>query len=467
MWRIVEDIRIRRGLAGYFMHYIDKCVQRLLRLGLGRLYHKGLVEEQREVDSRGVEAEIEQALRYIEGSSTGLACRRAVVDKAVEDEFVFTDGRDRELIGVLQAFLDIVGAEGRELAGHLYILLSEHKDVGIRAQNHSEIAHKGRDATGRCLRRAHDRELAVLQLFHPRDGQAVRELFADADGTGPGAASAVGRREGFMEIEVHHVEAHVAGTDRSEQRVHVRAVVIEQAAAFVDHGRDFLDVLFEKTEGVRVGHHDAGDVRAKERPEGLDVDQAVRAGLDLDYLEAADRRRGGVGSMGAVRDDYLRTGGIPAKKVIIADYHQAGELAVGSGAGIEREALHSGNGGECLLHLIVNLERALDCRLILKGMQALEGGHRGYLFVDFRVVLHSTAAQRVEAGINSEIHLGEIGIMSDEVRFAYFRKDRGLRAQQPGRDLGQAGLKAVVGKGIGSAPRLRKFENKFIVVFHG
>ncbi len=270
-----------------------------------------------------------------------------------------------------------------------------------------------------------------------------------------------------MQVDVHHVEAHIARADGAEQRVHIRSVVVEQTTASVDQRRNLLDVFFKKAERVRVGHHDSGDVRTEQRLQRFHVHQSVRAGLDLHDFEAADRRRSGVGSVRAVRHYHLRAGGISAKQVVVAYDHKAGKFTVGAGARVQREALHTRDGSESLLRLVVNLERALHGALILQRMEALEGGHRGDFLVDLRVVLHGATAQRVEARIHTEVHLGEIGIVPDHVRLAHLRKNGSGRTLKAGRQFVKRSFTSVARKSIGNAAWFREFENQFIVVFHG
>ena len=59
-------------------------------------------------------------------------------------------------------------------------------------------------------------------------------------------------------------------------------------------------------------------------------------------------------------------------------------------------------------------------------MNILEGGHSGHFFIDFWIILHRTASERIETGIHTEIHIGQIGVMSHYIRLAHLRKrDRG------------------------------------------
>ena len=71
-----------------------------------------------------------------------------------------------------------------------------------------------------------------------------------------------------MQVEVHDVEAHVAGPADAEHGVEVGAVVVEQPAGLVHEPGDLGDVLVEEAEGVGVGEHEAGDVVVEQRLRG-------------------------------------------------------------------------------------------------------------------------------------------------------------------------------------------------------
>jgi hypothetical protein len=72
--------------------------------------------------------------------------------------------------------------------------------------------------------------------------QKRREIVADADRACSRTAATVGGREGLVDVVVHHVEPHVAGAGPAEQRVQVRAVVVEQSPGVVDEFGGRLDV---------------------------------------------------------------------------------------------------------------------------------------------------------------------------------------------------------------------------------
>ena len=64
--------------------------------------------------------------------------------------------------------------------------------------------------------------------------------------------------EGLVEVDVDHIEAHVAGAHLTQDGVEVAPVVIEQATGVVHPGGNLPDVAVEQAQGARVGEHNAG-----------------------------------------------------------------------------------------------------------------------------------------------------------------------------------------------------------------
>ncbi len=123
--------------------------------------------------------------------------------------------------------------------------------------------------------------------------------------TGTRSAAAVRDGEGLVQVEVHEVEAQVAGADDAEQGVQVGAIAVHQAAAVVDQLDDLFDVLVEETERVRVGQHHADDGIVTGGFERLQIHIAALVGRDLHNAHAHHADRGRVGAMGGIRDEHL------------------------------------------------------------------------------------------------------------------------------------------------------------------
>jgi hypothetical protein len=63
-----------------------------------------------------------------------------------------------------------------------------------------------------------------------------------------------------VEIEMYHVETHVAGARDAENGVGVRSIVVELPACFVDQPRNLQHLAIEEPQSIGVGHHDGSDI---------------------------------------------------------------------------------------------------------------------------------------------------------------------------------------------------------------
>ena len=414
-----------------------------------------------------METEVQQPFGNIQRRGAVHLVVRAVVDEAVEDEFVLAHRGNGQLVGVFQALLDIVGTQHRQFAGQLDVLLSKGQDVGISPEDNPEIAQESRHLTGRLLGRTHHLEGTIRGTDHLRNRDDLCQTGCHTHRTAAGTASAMRRREGLVQVQVHDVKAHVSRTDHTQHRVHIGPVVIEQAAAGVYQRGDLHNLLLEETEGVRVGHHDAGDGIVQQGFQVVHIHQTFRRGFDHHHLQAANGRTRGIGTVGAVRDDDARALDIAAQQVVLPHDHQTGQFTVRTRTGVEGKEGHARNGRQGLVHLVINLQGALDRAGGLQRMQALETGHGGDFFVDLGVVLHGTAAQRIETGVHAEVHLRKIGIMAHHIHLRHLRQGGRGAATKPGRKRIGPLVPRIRRKRIAGPSLPGKLEYQFIVIFHG
>ena len=137
------------------------------------------------------------------------------------------------------------------------------------------------------------RRRLIVAFFEDADqrlGQEVRQMRGDTDGTDTRSAAAVRDGEGLVQVEVHQVEAQIAGADDAEQGVQVGAVAVHQAAAVVHELDDLLDVLIEEAERVGIGQHHADDGIVAGGFERFQVHVAACIGGDLHDLQAHHAR---------------------------------------------------------------------------------------------------------------------------------------------------------------------------------
>ena len=105
--RRVQDVGVGRRLARDREHRLAELVQPLLRLGLGRLDHQRLGDDQREVDRRRVEAVVHQPLGDVERRDAVLLLQRP----RREDELVHAQPVERQVVRVLQPGEQVVGVQ--------------------------------------------------------------------------------------------------------------------------------------------------------------------------------------------------------------------------------------------------------------------------------------------------------------------------------------------------------------------
>ena len=145
------------------------------------------MKQQGEIDRRCMIAVVEQAFGYVHRGHTS-----TLVLQTVEHKLMFTDGINGQFIDILQTFLDIVGIERSQWSHHLDILATECEDIGKSAQFYSEVTMIGRHLWE--------------ELFQP---------LSHAHRTSTRTSTAMRCREGLMQVDMHHVEAHItraAGT---------------------------------------------------------------------------------------------------------------------------------------------------------------------------------------------------------------------------------------------------------------
>ena len=164
---------------------------------------------------------------------------------------------------------------------------------------------------------------------------------------------------------------------------------------------------------------------------------------DLLELEAGHGDAGGVRAVrGVGGDDDAPLLGLAPVGEVRPHEHEAGELALRARRGLERDRVQPAHLGEDLLEPPHELERALGCLLLLVRVQVAEAGQVDDALVHPRVVLHRARAERVEAGVDAEVPVGERGEVAHELRLGDLRQARRLPARQLLGNLGGGQLVA-------------------------
>ena len=252
--RVLDQLRVGFDLFGDGDHGVDELVELQLALGLGGLDHERAVHDQREAHGVRMEAVIDEALGDVAGAHAefGLAI--------VAEHHLVHVGRSVGQIEVrLELLADVDGVEHRVHGGVAQARAAVRQDVGQRAHQHAEVAVEGAHAADGVLAPVIEGPFLAGAL-EARHGQERLEGLLHGHRTGARTAAAVRRREGLVQVEVHHVHAEIAGPRDAHQRVHVGAVHVEHGALGVQNLGRLHDVLFEHAERVGVGHHERGHI---------------------------------------------------------------------------------------------------------------------------------------------------------------------------------------------------------------
>jgi hypothetical protein len=237
----------------------------------------------------------------------------------------------------------------------------------------------------------------IVRDFHDRSWQKILEPCGYADRSRAGSAAAMGRREGLVQIVMHDVEAEIAGTHDADNGVHVGAVSVDQPAASVHKLHDLPDMLLEKAERVRIGHHDARESVIAGGADSFQIDIAAPIGRSLDCCEASHGGRSRIRSVGGIGNEDAGPLDISALAVVGAHHQEAGEFAVRSGRGLQRDACKATDFREPLLQFEHQRKIALHGLRRLQRVGLREAREPGDYLVDLRVEFHRAGAKRIEA----------------------------------------------------------------------
>ena len=338
--------------------------------------------------------------------------------------------------------------------------------INVSAQQHAGIAHEGGKAAD-ALWPVLFRQPAVAPFFtgHEGNGEEGFEALADADRAGAGAAAAMGGGKGLVQVEMDHIEAHVARLDPAQDGVEIGAIVIQQPAGFVHDTLDVLNAFLEHAQGGRVGQHQAGGLRADGGFQRGQIDVAIAVGGDLAHRVAAHHRRGRIGAVGAIRHQDLAARRVAARVVVGADHRHAGKFALCPGHRGKRNGGHAGHFLEHFLQIEHRGQKPLPGVFRAHGVACQQLRQHGKLVAGARVVLHGAGTERVEMGVDGEVLLRQPGVMAHRIHFGNLRQQRRRLAPQMGRDVSAGGQRGRRLGGI-AAFGLGAFEDQHVIYLH-
>ena len=283
MGSTLHYIGIGACLLGNLAHHGDKTVDSVLALVFGGLDHERLVEEQREIDCRGMISIIEKTLCHVHGGDTG-----GFVAQTVEDKLMLAQSLDGQEILILERLLDIVGIESGKRSHQLHILATESEDIGEGTKQHTEVAvvwsYGNLSAVSIC-------KVDCLDICQRTGSGCLRkELLQSGTHTNRSSTwstATMGSGECLMKIDVHNVESHIARAACSKHRVEVGSIIVHQSAALMHEFGYLGNLLFKHSEGIGIGHHHCCHGIVEDATQVVDIHKTLCSALNLYHLKSA------------------------------------------------------------------------------------------------------------------------------------------------------------------------------------
>src|SRR2546422_9672737 len=128
------------------------------------------------------------------------------------------------------------------------------QSVGQRAQYHAVVSVEGLYPTDRFriveveLERVWNRRAVTSD--NSRHWNKRFELFRATARARARASATVRRGKSLVQVEMNHIDAHVARPRDAHQRVHVGAVHVHETSCVMNDATNLLDVFLKQAEGV-------------------------------------------------------------------------------------------------------------------------------------------------------------------------------------------------------------------------
>ena len=237
------------------------------------------------------------------------------------------------------------------------------------------------------------------------------------------------RREGFMQVHVQHVEAHVPWPSLAEDRVQVCPVVVQEAPRLVDRIRKGANIALEDPTGAGVRHHEPRGLGAKGQLQVLKVNIAGGVDLHFPHTVATHNGRRRIGTVGRHgHDDFLALVISPGL-VVSPNHRDPGKFALGPSHGGEGHPFHARDFSQQALEIVKYAQKALGQGFRSQGMAVQETRQAGCAMRAPGVVLHGARPEGVELPVNRKIATGKAREMTHHLKLGDLRKSRGRRTQ--------------------------------------
>ena len=135
------------------------------------------------------------------------------------------------------------------------------------------------------------RPIGLLDNSRPRQKRLQQGLARNRPAAW--STTAMRGRKRLVQVQVHHVRPKVPRPRLAHQRVHVRAVHVQQRALRMQNFRDLMHLRLKHPNRRRIGQHQRGRILVHRRPQLVQVDRTLRIRLQVLHLvpNHSSRRR--------------------------------------------------------------------------------------------------------------------------------------------------------------------------------
>ena len=251
-----------------------------------------------------------------------------------------------------------------------------------------------------------------------------------------------------MQVEVHDVHAEVARPGLADERVHVRAVAVDQAALRVDDPRHLADLILEHPQGVRVGQHDARR-RRRSSPRRAPTPRGCPRAQDFSSRPRTRRSARSTGWCRAPSRGSARACAAPPSRVtrclriiiipVSSPCAPAAGCSVTAGSPVISPSIAA---SACITR-----EHALRHLVRRERVLVREARHPRRRLVHLRVVLHRARPERVHAAVHAVVPGGQAREVAHDADLTQLREPGHLLAHSPAGTFPSTGVAGTSGAG--------------------
>ncbi len=249
----------------------------------------------------------------------------------------------------------------------------------------------------------------------------------------------MGRAERLVQIDMHRIDAKVAGAHPADNRVEIRPVAVNITARRVHRVRNFLQVALEQAAGIGVGNHHARNIGAQPGFERCGIDATLGGGGNILHRKAGKGRRCRVSAVRGFGNENDLAIPLAARLKGCLDAQNAAQLPMRARLGTHRNAVHPGQLDEPHRQLVDDAQRALYTVHRLERVDVGKTGQPRHLFVEPRIMLHRARAEREKAEVNAVILAAQARVVAHRLRLRQARQANRAYPFQPAEAAGRGG----------------------------